>query len=130
MSLDPIADMLTCIRNAQKAKLDIADIPYSMLKKEISRILKKEGFIVEYVVEKGEKKILRIYLKYTDLHEPVICGVQRESKLGLRRYVAANKIPRVLGGLGVAILSTSSGVMTGQEAMAKHIGGEILCSVW
>lgn len=131
MSLsDTIADMLTRVRNAHMAGLDIVEMPHSKLKGEISRVLKKEGYITDYVVEGGAKKVLRIYLKYTVEREPAIRGLKRESKPGLRRYVAADEVPRVLGGLGVTILSTSSGVMTGSEARKQHVGGEVLCSVW
>lgn len=127
---DPIADMLTRIRNAHMAGLDIMDVPHSRLKSEILRIFKREGFITDYVVEGGVKKVLRVYLKYTEDRKPVIRGLKRESKLGLRKYVPSDKVPRVLGGLGVAILSTSSGVMTGKEARKQHVGGEVLCSIW
>ena len=131
MSLsDPVADMLTRVRNAQAAGHDVVDIPHSKLKGEITRVLKKEGFITDFVVEGGQKKTLRIYLKYTSELQPAIRGLKRESKGGLRSYVAAKEIPRVLGGLGVAIVSTSLGVMTGGEAREKHVGGEYLCSVW
>ena len=92
-------------------------------------MLKKEGFITDYVVE-GGGRLLRIYLKYTVDREPVIKGLKRESKPGLRAYVSAQQIPRVLGGLGVTILTTANGVMTGKEARNKNIGGEVLCSVW
>lgn len=131
MSLsDPIADMLTRIRNAHMAGLDVAEMPHTGLKGEIMRVLKREGFITDYAVEGGVKKVLRVYLKYTADHEPVIRGLKRESKPGLRTYVAAGKLPRVFGGMGVAILSTSCGVMTAKEARKRHVGGEFLCSVW
>ncbi len=131
MSLsDPIADMLTRVRNAHSAGLDTAEMPHSNLKNEISRVLKKEGFITDYIVEGGHKKILRIYLKYVADHEPAIRGLKRESRPGLRKYVAADKVPKVLGGLGMAVLSTSSGVMTDKEARKQSVGGEVLCSVW
>jgi small subunit ribosomal protein S8 len=122
--------MLTRIRNAYGAGHEVVDMPHSRLKGEIARILKKEGFITDYVVEGGGRKNLRLYLKYAAEHEPVIRGVKRESRPGLRRYVNAADVPRVLGGLGVAILSTSSGVMTDKDAREKHVGGEHLCSVW
>ena len=127
---DPIADMLTRIRNAYGAGHEVVDMPHSRLKGEVARILKKEGFLTDYAVEGGAKKSLRLYLKYAGEHEPVIRGVKRESRPGLRRYVNAADVPRVLGGLGVAILSTSTGVMTDKDARAKHVGGELLCSVW
>ena len=131
MSLsDPIADMLTRIRNAYKAEGDVVEMPYSRLKGEIARVLKKEGFVSDFVVEGGVRKALRIYLRYTGEQEPVIRGLRRESKPGLRRYVSADSLPRVLNGLGVAVLSTSAGVMTAKEAGQKNVGGEYLCSVW
>lgn len=129
MSLsDPIADMLTRIRNAYIAGLDIVEVPHSKLKGEITRILKKEGYITDYVIE--TKKILRIYLKYTLPHEPAIRGLKRASKPSLRKHVKAEKVPVILGGLGVAVLSTSSGVITDKEARKRHVGGEVLCWVW
>lgn len=131
MSLsDPIADMLTRIRNAHGAAHDVVEMPHSRLKEEIGRVLKKEGYITDYVVEGGVPKILRVYLKYTQDDEPAIRGLKRESKPALRRYASNRDIPRVLAGLGVSIVSTSSGVMTGREARQQHVGGEILCSVW
>ncbi len=131
MSLsDPIADMLTRIRNAHMAGHEVVEVPHSKLKGEITRVLKREGYINDYVVEGGVKKTLRLYLKYTGENEPAIRGLQRESKLGLRSYVAADEVPQILGGLGIAILSTSSGIMTGREAREKHVGGEVLCSIW
>ncbi len=131
MSLsDPIADMLTSIRNAQRVALELVDVPYSKLKGEIARVLKKEGYITDYVVEGGLKKTLRVYLRYTLEHEPVITGIKRESKPGLRVHASSSEIPRILGGLGTAILSTSSGIMTGREAKSQNVGGEVLCSIW
>ena len=127
---DSIADMLTRIRNAQRTGSEITEAPHSKLKAEIARVLKREGFIADYVAEGGDRKVLRIYLKYTSEGEPVIRGLRRESKSGLRRYVTRDKIPNVLSGMGVAILSTSLGVMTGKEAKKRHVGGELLCSVW
>ena len=127
---DPIADMLTCVRNAHMAGRELVDVPHSRIKGEIARILKKEGYITDFVVEGGLKKTLRVYLRYTDDHVPVILGIQRESKPGLRKYAGSKKVRRVLGGLGTAIVSTSSGVMTDKEARANNTGGEILCRVW
>jgi len=109
---------------------EVVEVPHSKLKGEITRVLKREGYINDYVVEGGVKKTLRLYLKYTGENEPAIRGLQRESKLGLRSYVAADEVPQILGGLGIAILSTSSGIMTGREAREKHVGGEVLCSIW
>ena len=132
MSLtDPIADMLTRIRNAQAAEHEMVRMPHSKLKGEIARLLKKEGFITDYVVEGGDaKKELRLYLKYVNERDPVIHGIERESRPGLRVHVAADEVPRVLAGMGVAILSTSSGVMTDKEARERGVGGEVLCKVW
>lgn len=127
---DPIGDMLTSIRNAHMAEHDVVEVPHSRLKVEIVRVLKREGFISDHVAEAGPKNILRIYLKYTTDHEPVIRGLKRDSKPGLRKYVSADEIPRVLDGLGLAILSTSVGILSDKEARASHVGGEVLCSVW
>ena len=127
---DPIADMIVRIRNAHMAELEIVEMPHSKVKSEIANVLKKEGYINDFAVEGGIKKTLRIYLKYTQDQDPAILGIKRISKTGRRRYVSADDIPRVLNGLGVAVMSTSSGVMTGKEARSKNIGGEIICSVW
>lgn len=127
---DPIADMLTRVRNAGMAEHDAVDIPCSKIKEEIARVLKREGYVRDYVVEGVNPKILRVYLKYLNETEPMIKGIRRESKSGLRQYSSAGEIPKVLGGMGIAILSTSSGIMTGKEAKQKNIGGEVLCSVW
>ncbi len=128
--IDPIADMLTRMRNAHMSGHDITEVPYSNMKGEIARILKKEGFIKDYAVEGGNKKVLRIYLKYTESRDPAIRGVKRLSKPGLRRYAVVDKLPQVLNGMGIAIVSTSSGIMTAKEARKQRIGGEILCSIW
>jgi len=113
------------------AGLDTVEVPHSKVKAEIVRIMKREGFITDYVAEGGgAKKLLRIYLKYTGEREPAIRGMQRKSKPGLRIYVTNSTIPRVLGGMGIAILSTSSGIMTGKEAKKMNLGGEILCTLW
>jgi small subunit ribosomal protein S8 len=129
---DPIADMLTRIRNAGRARLRRVDIPASKLKLEIARILLKERFISNYkfIGEGSTQGTIRVYLKYTPEEEPVITGLQRVSRPGLRRYCAAEEVPRVLGGMGVSILSTSRGIMTGREAKKTGVGGEILCNVW
>lgn len=127
---DSIADMLTRIRNAHRATLEKVEVPHSKLKGEIARILKKEGFISDYLVEGGSHKTLRMYLKYTARGESVIRGIKRESKAGLRRYVARGKAPMVLGGMGIAIISTSKGVMTGKDAVKQGVGGELICTVW
>ncbi|HOO20313.1 MAG TPA: 30S ribosomal protein S8 [Kiritimatiellia bacterium] len=128
---DPIADMLTRIRNACKAGLPAVEMGHSRLKAEIARLLKKEGYVAD-VAEATEdgKKILRVVLKYDYNEQPIIQQLQRVSKPGLRRYVAATAIPRVRGGLGTAVLSTSRGLMTDREARAARVGGEVLCQVW
>lgn len=127
---DPIADMLTRIRNAHMAGREMVESAHSKLKSDLLRVLKREGYILDFAVDGAAKKTLRIYLKYTDEREPVIRGARRESRPGLRRYASAGSIPRVLGGMGVVVLSTSRGVMTGREAKRQGIGGEVLCSVW
>lgn len=128
---DPIADMLTRIRNACKAGLPAVEMGHSRLKAEIARILKKEGYVAD-VTETTEdgKKLLRVVLKYDYNEKPIIQQLQRVSKPGLRRYVAAAAIPRVRGGLGTALLSTSRGIMTDREARTAHVGGEVLCQIW
>jgi len=130
---DPIADMLTRIRNGIQARHDRVELPASKLKVEIARILKGEGFISNYkVVEEDGRpqQTLRLYLKYSDDGEPVIHGIERVSRPGRRVYRGKEEIPRVLGGLGLAIVSTSKGVLSGQDAAKQGIGGEILCQVW
>lgn len=128
---DPIADMLVRIRNAHMAGVDTVEMPHSTLKGELVRIMKREGFVADYVVEGGGgRKLLRVYLKYVGEHEPAIRGMQRKSKPGLRSYVTSTTIPTVLGGMGIAVLSTSSGVMTGKEAKKRNLGGELLCTLW
>ena len=128
---DPIADMLTRIRNACKAGLPAVEMGHSRLKAEVARILKKEGYVADVAEDTEEgKKILRIVLKYDYNDKPIIQQLQRVSKPGLRRYVAAAAIPRVRGGLGAAVLSTSRGIMSDREARAAHVGGEVLCQVW
>jgi small subunit ribosomal protein S8 len=128
--IDPIADMLTRIRNAIMASHESVLVPSSKIKLSIAKILKEEGFIDRYEVLKGNPQpMIKIHLKYTD-EQPAILGLERVSKPGLRIYVEGHEIPRVYGGLGIAILSTSKGIMTGQEAWRQHIGGEILCYVW
>jgi small subunit ribosomal protein S8 len=127
---DSIADMLTRIRNAIMADHDSVLVPSSKIKLSIVKILEEEGFVDRYEVVKGKSQpMIKIYLKYTD-GQPAILGLERISKPGLRVYVEKHEIPRVYGGLGIAILSTSKGIMTGQEAWRQHLGGEILCYVW
>ena len=129
---DPIADMLTRIRNAVAARHDYVQIPASKMKIAIADVLKQESFIKDYEVigDKGPQKVIRVQLNYTGKREPVLNGLQRVSKPGLRVYTQRREIPRVYGGLGIAILSTPQGVMTGQEARRRNVGGEILCYVW
>ena len=127
---DPIADMLTRIRNAQAAKHAETVMPYSKLKADVARVLKEEGYIEEYrLQEAGPHKNLRVTLRYTQAG-PVVSGLQRNSKPGNRVYAGADEIPRVLGGLGICILSTSQGVMSDRDARRRHVGGELLCDVW
>ena len=128
---DPISDFLTRIRNACMAGHSSVEIPYSKMKNELARILKQEGFIRDFVTEGAlPNQMLKLYLKY-DLDEvPVIRGLRRISRPGLRAYTHAAKVPRVLGGIGIAILSTSHGVLTDREARKQNTGGEILCEVW
>ncbi|MFW6118257.1 MAG: 30S ribosomal protein S8 [Chloroflexota bacterium] len=127
---DPIADMLTRIRNAIMADHDYVLVPSSKVKLAIIKILEDEGFIDRYEVLKGKPQtMIKVYLKYTD-GQPSILGLERASKPGLMVYVGRREIPRVYGGLGITILSTSKGIMTGQEAWRQHLGGEILCYVW
>ncbi|HEY8450141.1 MAG TPA: 30S ribosomal protein S8 [Bacillota bacterium] len=128
---DPIADMLTRLRNATMAQHDKVDIPGSKLKRAIAQILKDEGFIRDYQwLNEGPQGTLRIYLKYGPNKARVISGLKRISKPGLRIYAKKHEIPRVLGGLGVAILSTSRGVMSDRQARKEGVGGEVLCYVW
>ncbi len=128
---DPIADMLTRIRNAIMARHDSVLVPSSKLKLDIARILKREGFIVDFEVLKSKPhREIKLHIKYDDENKPVISGLERVSKPGLRVYVEREEIPRLYGGLGVAIISTSSGVMSGKQAWHKGIGGEFLCYVW
>ncbi len=130
MVTDPIADMLTRIRNAVQAHHETVDIPASKEKTEIAKILKSEGFITDYEVNGDLKKTITITLKYTKGNQKVISGVKRISKPGLRIYAQADKLPRVLNGLGIAIISTSHGLLTDKEAKAKHVGGEVVAYVW
>ena len=128
---DPVADMLTRIRNANTAKHKSVDVPASNLKKAIAKILLDEGYIKSYeVVEDGTQGVIRIQLKYLAGKEKVISGLRRVSKPGLRVYAGADELPRVLKGLGIAIISTSKGVMTDKAARANHVGGEVLAFVW
>ncbi len=131
MVTDPIADMLTRIRNALVARHDFTDMPASKLKESIAAVLKREGYIASYERrdEDGHDHI-RVQLAYTAKKEPVIVGLDRVSKPGLRVYTSGSEVPRVYGGLGIAILSTPEGVMTGKDARKRGVGGEVLCYVW
>jgi len=127
---DPIADMLTRIRNAIMAGHDDVLVPSSRTKLSIARILKEEGFIEDHEMLQGKpQRMIKLHLKYAD-KQPAVLGLEKVSKPGLRVYVERREIPRVYGGLGIAILSTSQGIMTGQEAWRRHLGGEVLCYVW
>lgn len=131
MLTDPIADMLTRIRNANHQRHATVDIPASKIKLAIAEILKEEGYIADYeVIEENVQGTIRISLKYINEKERVITGIRRISKPGLRIYVNSNELPTVLGGLGIAIISTSNGIMTDKEARKKKVGGEVLCYVW
>lgn len=128
---DPIADFLTRIRNANMAKHDSVEIPASNIKKSLSEILKQEGFIRDYeVTEDGKQGVIKVFLKYGPNGERVISGLKRISKPGLRNYVSADNLPKVLNGLGIAIVSTSAGILTDKEAREKNVGGEVIAYVW
>jgi small subunit ribosomal protein S8 len=127
--MDPIADMLTCIRNGGRALLPVVELPYSRIKESVAKILKSEGYVHDVAVEGDTRKKIKIRLKYTG-KKSVIEGLKRVSTPGLRRYVGATEIPRVRGGLGVAVVSTSAGLMTDTQARKKNLGGELLCYVW
>jgi small subunit ribosomal protein S8 len=128
---DPIADMLTRIRNASSANHDQVDIPASRMKRELVRIFKEEGYIRDFkIVEDGGRQVIRVFLKYGPNKGKVITGIKRISKPGLRVYTQHDEIPRVLGGLGIAVLSTSLGVMTDKNARKAGVGGEVICYVW
>jgi small subunit ribosomal protein S8 len=126
---DPISDMLTRIRNAGRALLPMVEVPHSRMKESLANILKKEGYVADVTINAKLPKTIQLKLKYQG-KKNVIEGLRRISKPGLRRYVGATEIPRVLGGLGVAVISTPEGVMTGTQAQKKNLGGELLCYVW
>ena len=128
---DPLADMLTRIRNAVMVRYDTVDVPMSNLKVGVAKVLRQEGYINDYeIIEDNKQGVLRISLKYGPKDEKVISGIRRVSKPGLRQYVKADDIPKVLSGLGISILSTSKGIITDREARRLRIGGEILCEAW
>ena len=128
---DPVADFLSRVRNAIRARHAKVDVPASKLKLEIARILKEEGYISNFKpTEEEGKKLIRVYLKYSSANEAAIANLERISRPGCRVYVGRNEIPRVLGGLGINILTTPKGVMTGREARKQGVGGEVLCQVW
>ncbi|MFB4170054.1 MULTISPECIES: 30S ribosomal protein S8 [unclassified Virgibacillus] len=128
---DPIADMLTRIRNANMVRHEKLELPASKIKKEIADILKREGFVRDYeFVEDNKQGVLRIFLKYGASNERVITGIKRISKPGLRVYAKADEVPRVLNGLGIAVVSTSNGVLSDKEARTQAVGGEVLAYVW
>jgi small subunit ribosomal protein S8 len=131
MTSDPIADMLTRIRNALTARHAKVDVPASRLKLDLARILKEEGYIANFkLAEEGVTRTIKIYLKYAPDNSPVISKIERISRPGCRVYVGRKEIPRVLGGLGINILTTARGVMTGRKAHQEGVGGEVLCRVW
>jgi len=130
MTHDPISDMLTTIRNGQKARLHSVATPASSLKGEIARVMKEAGYIADAVTTSEFPKKLVITLKYTDRAVPAITEIKRISKPGLRKYVSVSEIPSVLDGMGLAVLSTSKGVMSGFEAKKQKVGGELICTVW
>lgn len=128
---DPVSDMLTRIRNAIQRKHDVVDVPLSRLKLELARILKEEGFIQGHEsISQNKHKTIRVYLKYAEHDQPVIKGLRKISKPSRRVYVGKDEIPTVRGGLGLAVLSTSQGVITDRESKRRHIGGEVLCYIW
>ena len=128
---DPISDLLTRIRNATSVRHDRTDVPASKMKLEIAKILKQEGYIRTFkMIEEGPQGTIRIYLKYADDGEPVIHGIRRVSKPGLRVYRGVSELPKVRNGLGVAVISTNRGIVTDEQARGLQVGGEILCEVW
>ena len=131
MLTDPVGDYLTRLRNALGAEHEEVVIPSSRLKREMSRILKEQGYITDFAAEQGEKgEVLRVTLRYTEDRDPVISGMERVSRPGRRRYVQSGDVPRVQGGMGTTIMSTSTGVMTGHEARIAGVGGEVMAEVW
>jgi small subunit ribosomal protein S8 len=128
---DPIADFLTSIRNALRARHKLVEVPSSKLKMQMAQILRDEGYIAGFrLVEDGARKRIEVRLKYSAANEPIITRIQRVSRPGRRVYVGSREVPRVLGGMGINILTTPKGVMTGASARKQHVGGEILCEIW
>ena len=128
---DPLADMLTRIRNASRARFQSVEMPLSALKADVARVLKEEGYITDYqIVQEGPQGLLKVHLKYGPHNEQVITGIRRVSKPGRRQYTGSDKIPTVMSGLGIAVLTTSRGVMTDRAARREQVGGELLCEVW
>jgi len=128
---DPIADYLTIVRNGLKARFKYVNVPASNIKRQVTRLLLEQGFIKKYIViEDGKQNLIRIWLKYDSEGNPAINTIKRASTPGLRRYAGINKLPRVKNNLGVAVLTTSKGIMTAREALRNKVGGEILCYVW
>ena len=128
---DPIADLLTRIRNANMAKHRFVDVPHSKMKEAIVKVLKEKGFVAHYLVkEENRKGLMRVFLKYVGERKCIINGLKRSSTPSLRKYVSSKKIPRVLGGIGIAIISTSQGVVSGDAAREQKLGGELLCFIW
>jgi small subunit ribosomal protein S8 len=128
---DPISDMLTRIRNASRTKKEKVDIPASKFKADLARLLKDEGYVSNFkVIEDRKQGILRVYLKYTPDKKSVITGIKKVSKSGWRVYKGAGKLPKILGGLGIAVITTSKGLMTDKQARLAKLGGEIICHVW
>ena len=128
---DPLADMLTRIRNASRARFQSVEMPLSALKADVAKVLKEEGFIEDYqVIKEGPHGVMKVQLKYGPHNEQVITGIRRVSKPGRRQYTRSNAIPTVMSGLGIAVLTTSRGVMTDRAARREKVGGELLCEVW
>lgn len=128
---DPIADMLTRVRNATQARHATVDIPFSKIKLAISKIMEQEGYVAGFdIVDQSNRKNLRLQLKYDDQRRPVVNGIRRVSRPGLRIYAGMHDIPRVLGGAGTVVVSTNRGIMTGREARRRHLGGELIAEIW
>jgi small subunit ribosomal protein S8 len=130
-STDPIADMLTRVRNGAQARHASVDVPFSKIKLAITKIMEQEGFVNRFeIVEQGKRKVLRLHLKYDAQRKPVVNGLRRVSRPGLRIYAGMHDIPRVLGGMGTVVISTNRGIMTGREARRRHLGGELIAEIW